>query len=36
MFEAKNMMRAAEPRHGRYLAATGRARGRIPIKEVGE
>merc|ERR1712072_230250 len=32
MFDAKNMMCAADPRHGRYLTAAGLFRGRIPPK----
>merc|ERR1712216_859451 len=36
MFDAKNMMCAADPRHGRYLAAAGLFRGRMSSKEVDE
>merc|ERR1711904_182133 len=36
MFEAKNMMCAADPRHGRYLTAAGLFRGRMSSKEVDE
>merc|ERR1712196_723765 len=36
MFDAKNMMCAADPRHGRYLTATALFRGRMSTKEVGE
>merc|ERR1711998_470591 len=34
MFDAKNMMCAADPRHGRYLTACGLFRGRMSTKEV--
>ena len=34
MFDAKNMMAAADPRHGRYLTACGLFRGRMSTKEV--
>merc|ERR1711929_75846 len=36
MFDAKNMMCAADPRHGRYLTAMGLFRGRMSAKEVDE
>merc|ERR1719380_495163 len=36
MFDAKNMMCAADPRHGRYLTALGMFRGRMSTKEVDE
>jgi len=36
MFDAKNMMCAADPRHGRYLTAAGLFRGRMSSKEVDE
>merc|ERR1711959_248329 len=36
MFDAKNMMCAADPRHGRYLTATCLFRGRMSTKEVDE
>ena len=36
MFDAKNMMCAADPRHGRYLTAAALLRGRMSTKEVGE
>merc|ERR1712188_352012 len=36
MFDAKNMMCAADPRHGRYLTAAGLFRGRMSTKEVDE
>ena len=36
MFDAKNMMCAADPRHGRYLTATALFRGRMSSKEVDE
>merc|ERR1712144_95109 len=36
MFDAKNMMCAADPRHGRYLTACGLFRGRMSTKEVYE
>jgi len=36
MFDAKNMMCAADPRHGRYLTAAALFRGRIGAKEVDE
>merc|ERR1711988_497515 len=34
MFDAKNMMCAADPRHGRYLTASAMFRGRMSTKEV--
>merc|ERR1711933_670972 len=36
MFDAKNMMCAAAPRHGRYLTAAALFRGRMSTKEVDE
>ena len=36
MFDAKNMMCAADPRHGRYLTASCIFRGRMSMKEVDE
>merc|ERR1711862_690993 len=36
MFDAKNMMCAADPRHGRYLTASTLFRGRMSTKEVDE
>lgn len=36
MFDAKNMMCAADPRHGRYLTACAMFRGRMSTKEVDE
>ena len=36
MFDAKNMMCAADPRHGRYLTALAMFRGRMSTKEVDE
>merc|ERR1712070_815115 len=36
MFDAKNMMCAADPRHGRYLTSLGMFRGRMSTKEVDE
>merc|ERR1712072_1576704 len=36
MFDAKNMMCAADPRHGRYLTASAVFRGRMSTKEVDE
>jgi hypothetical protein len=35
-FDAKNMMCAADPRHGRYLTASCMFRGRMSTKEVDE
>jgi tubulin beta len=34
MFDAKNMMAASDPRHGRYLTASAMFRGPVPTKEV--
>ena len=34
-FDAKNMMCAADPRHGRYLTAAALFRGRMSTKEIG-
>ena len=36
MFDAKNMMWASDPRHGRYLTAAAMFRGRMSTKEVDE
>ena len=36
MFDAKNMMCASDPRHGRYLTAAAVFRGRMSTKEVDE
>merc|ERR1712057_75597 len=36
MFDAMNMMCAADPRHGRYLTSLGMFRGRMSSKEVDE
>lgn len=36
MFDAKNMMCAADPRHGKYLTAATMFRGRMSTKEVDE
>ncbi|KNG78095.1 tubulin subunit beta [Plasmodium falciparum IGH-CR14] len=36
MFDAKNMMCASDPRHGRYLTACAMFRGRMSTKEVDE
>eukprot|EP00043_Microstomoeca_roanoka_P008083 m.77974 g.77974 ORF g.77974 m.77974 type:complete len:453 (+) comp14093_c0_seq1:45-1403(+) len=36
MFDAKNMMAACDPRHGRYLTAAAIFRGRVAMKEVEE
>jgi len=36
MFDAKNMMAAADPRHGRYLTAACMFRGKMSMKEVDE
>merc|ERR1719341_874982 len=36
MFDAKNMMTAADPRHGRYLTVAAIFRGRMSMKEVDE
>jgi tubulin beta len=34
MFDAKNMMAASDPRHGRYLTVAAMFRGRVSVKEV--
>ena len=34
MWDAKNMMCAADPRHGRYLTASALFRGKMSSKEV--
>jgi len=34
MFDAKNMMAACDPRHGRYLTVAAVFRGRMSMKEV--
>ena len=34
MFDAKNMMAACDPRHGRYLTVATMFRGRMSMKEV--
>eukprot|EP01083_Nonionella_stella_P036448 99462_1 len=36
MFDAKNMMCASDPRHGRYLTASAMFRGRMSTKEEDE
>ena len=36
MFDAKNMMAACDPRHGRYLTVAVVFRGRMSMKEVDE
>jgi len=36
MFDAKNMMCAADPRHGKYLTASALFRGKMSSKEVDE
>merc|ERR1712080_804373 len=36
LFDAKNMMGAADPRHGRYLTASALFRGKMSTKEVDE
>merc|ERR1712047_221139 len=36
MFDAKNMMAACDPRHGRYLTVACMFRGRMSMKEVDE
>lgn len=36
MFDAKNMMAAADPRHGRYLTVAAYFRGKVSMKEVEE
>jgi len=35
IFDAKNMMAACDPRHGRYLTVAAVFRGRMSMKEVG-
>jgi hypothetical protein len=34
MFDAKNMMAACDPRHGRYLTVSALFRGKMSMKEV--
>jgi len=34
LFDAKNMMAACDPRHGRYLTVAAVFRGRMSMKEV--
>jgi tubulin beta len=36
MFDAKNMMAACDPRHGRYLTVAAVFRGKVSMKEVEE
>ncbi|KAI0739667.1 Tubulin/FtsZ, GTPase domain-containing protein [Daedaleopsis nitida] len=36
MFDAKNMMAASDPRHGRYLTVAAIFRGKVSMKEVEE
>ncbi|KAL2508104.1 Tubulin beta-6 chain [Forsythia ovata] len=36
MWDSKNMMCAADPRHGRYLTAAAMFRGKMSTKEVDE
>lgn len=36
MFDAKNMMAACDPSHGKYLTVAGIFRGRLSMKEVDE
>ena len=36
MFDAKNMMAACDPRHGRYLTVAAMFRGKMSMKEVDE
>merc|ERR1711971_180156 len=36
MFDAKNMMAACDPKHGRYLTVAAVFRGRMSMKEVDE
>ena len=36
MFDAKNMMAACDPRHGRYLTVAAVFRGRMSMKEADE
>jgi len=35
MFDAKNMMAACDPRHGRYLTVASIFRGQMSMREVG-
>ena len=35
MFDAKNMMAACDPRHGRYLTVACIFRGKMSMREVG-
>jgi tubulin beta len=34
MFDAKNMMAASDPRHGRYLTVAAVFRGKVAMKEI--
>jgi tubulin beta len=34
MFDAKNMMAACDPRHGRYLTVAAIFRGKMAMREV--
>lgn len=36
IFDARNMMAASDPRHGRYLTASATFRGKMSTKEVDE
>jgi tubulin beta len=36
MFDAKNMMAASDPRHGRYLTVAAYFRGKLSMREVEE
>ena len=36
MFDAKNMMAASDPRHGRYLTVAAYFRGKVSMREVEE
>ncbi|CAH8642292.1 unnamed protein product [Dicrocoelium dendriticum] len=36
MFDAKNLMAACDPRHGKYLTVAAMFRGRLSVKEVDE
>ncbi|KAH9033424.1 Tubulin/FtsZ, partial [Lactarius pseudohatsudake] len=36
IFDAKNMMAACNPRHGRFLTVAAVFRGKVPMKEVEE
>ncbi|OZJ02540.1 Tubulin beta-4 chain [Bifiguratus adelaidae] len=36
MFDAKNMMAASDPRHGRYLTVAAMFRGKVSMKEIDE